>query len=101
VLLVRLVIPAYGGSAIWSFWGAEFIKLLIILSRTEGGGRYRERAQRHLRTYETLMVKYKGYPEVYDARGAILHSPLYRSVRQTGWVVGFEQAQKMFQEFGA
>jgi hypothetical protein len=96
VFLVRFIVPAYGGSAIWSFWGAEFIKLLIVLSRFEGCGQYLERAQKHIAAYERLIVKYKGYPEVYDRRGAMLRSPLYRSVRQTGWVVGFEQAQRFF-----
>ena len=95
VFLVRAVVPAYGGSAIWSFWGCEFIKLLIVLSRFDGCEEYRTRAEGHIQTYEKLMVKYRGYPEVYDTRGKLLRTPLYRSVRQTGWVVGFEQAQKL------
>ena len=95
VLLVRLVVPAYGGSAIWSFWGAEFIKLLIVLSRYDESGAYLNRANRHIATYEDRMVRYKGYPEVYDTHGNMLRALLYKSVRQTGWVVGFEQARQL------
>ncbi len=95
VLLVRLVVPAYGGSAIWSFWGAEFIKLLIVLSRFEERSDYLSRAQKHIVTYEKNIVRYKGYPEVYDAQGKMLRALLYKSVRQTGWVVGFEQARAL------
>jgi len=98
VFFVRYFVPSYGGSAIWSFWGAEFIKLLIILSRFEGGDKYLARAQRHIETYEKLIVRYKGYPEVYDRKGNMLRSPLYQSVRQTGWVVGFEQARALIRK---
>ncbi len=100
VLFVRCVVPSYGGSAIWSFWGAEFIKLLTILAQQGEGAAYADRARQHIATYEQMIAKYKGYPEVYTTGGAMLRSPLYQSVRQTGWVVGFEQARELLRQAG-
>ncbi len=96
VPIVRLVVPSYGGSAIWSFWGAEFIKLLVALSEYTGNEALLDRAARHIASYEKNMVRFRGYPEVYDTEGNMLRTPLYQSVRQTGWVVGFEQAVSMW-----
>lgn len=96
VLAVRLVVPSYGGTSIWSFWGAEFIKLLIGLFEQNGDVAYLDRARKHIHAYEKNMVHYSGYPEVYDTEGKMLRTPLYNSVRQTGWVVGFEQAVLMY-----
>ena len=98
IWLVRLVLPSYGGSAIWSFWGAEFIKVLLALGVRGEGDNYLDRARQHVATYEKMIVRYKGYPEVFSTEGKMLRSPLYQSVRQTGWVVGFEQAQYLLQE---
>lgn len=38
------------------------------------------------------MVQYGGFPELYDNAGNLYETFVYRSVRQTGWVIGFEQA---------
>ncbi|MES2134907.1 MAG: hypothetical protein V4449_01535 [Patescibacteria group bacterium] len=96
VPIVRMVVASYGGTAIWSFWGAEFIKLLVALGEHEKDDAFLERAARHIAAYGKNMVRYHGYPEVYDTEGNMLRTPLYNSVRQTGWVVGFEQAVAMF-----
>jgi predicted AAA+ superfamily ATPase len=40
--------------------------------------------------------EYGGFPEVYDPEGRLLQTPFYRSIRQTGWVIGFEQAREMY-----
>ena len=101
VPLVRFVVAAYGGTAIWSFWGAEFIKLLVALSEYAPDSGFLERAGRHIESYEKNMVRYRGYPEVYHTRGGMLRTPFYNSVRQTGWVVGFEQAVSMFKSMKA
>lgn len=93
--LVRIFLPSYGGSAIWSLWGWEYIKLLIHMYRTTHISSYRTEAIRHIRSYEQVMVKENGFPEVYDRRGRMLRSPFYRSVQQTGWVVHYLQATKM------
>ncbi len=96
VPLVRFIVPSYGGTGIWSFWGAEFIKLLVALGEYEEKERFLERAEQHILSYQKNMVRCRGYPEVYHSAGTMLRTPLYNSVRQTGWVVGFEQAIGMF-----
>lgn len=101
VPVVRLVVASYGGTAIWSFWGAEFIKLLVALSEYETTRTFLERAARHIGAYAKNMVRYHGYPEVYDTGGDMLRTLLYNSVRQTGWVVGYEQAVAMFKSMSA
>ncbi|MES2014330.1 MAG: hypothetical protein V4437_00755 [Patescibacteria group bacterium] len=101
VPVVRLVVASYGGTAIWSFWGAEFIKLLVALSEYENNHDYLERAARHIAAYAKNMVRYHGCPEVYDTEGNMLRTPLYNSVRQTGWVVGYEQAVALFKSMSA
>lgn len=93
---VRLAVASYGGDAIWSFWGMEYIKTLILLYRHTGEAKYKKAAKYHLGQYEKAMVKYGGFPEVYGPDGTLLQTPLYRSIRQTGWVIGFEQAREMY-----
>lgn len=93
---VRLAVASYGGDAIWSFWGMEYIKVLTLLYRHTDNAKYAETAKYHLDKYEEKMLEYGGFPEVYDAQGKLLQTPLYRSIRQTGWVIGFEQAREMY-----
>lgn len=93
--IVRLAVAVYGGDAIWSFWGMEYIKILMMLSRETGDKAYLKLADKHIRSYELNMIKNRGFPEVYDRQGNLLETPLYRSIRQTGWVVGFDQVRAM------
>lgn len=95
VPLVRLVVPEYGGSAIWSFWGTEYAKLLLRLHAETGRAVYLEAAEAQLAAYRHNIVRDRGFPEVYDRHGAMLERPLYKSVRRSGWVVNFEQAEAM------
>ena len=97
-LIIRLAAAEYGGMTIWSFWGAEHIKALLLLERYGGDTAWGAQARRHIAAYESRIERFRGYPEVYDAAGEILRTPFYKSVRQTGWVVGFEQAQLMARE---
>lgn len=90
-LPVRLAVASYGGDAIWSFWGMEYIKLLLLLYKTTNDDTYLKRADRHIKSYKATMRRDGGFPEVYDAEGVLLQTPFYRSIRQTGWVIGFEQ----------
>lgn len=90
-LPVRLAVASYGGDAIWSFWGMEYIKVLLALHRETGEAQYLETADAQIDAYRKAMVRDGGFPEVYDGRGQLLETPLYRSIRQTGWVIGFEQ----------
>ena len=90
-LPVRLAVASYGGDAIWSFWGMEYLKVLLALHAETGERHYLDTADAQIRAYEQAMVRDGGFPEVYDGRGRLLETPLYRSIRQTGWVIGFEQ----------
>jgi len=96
VPVVRLAVASYGGDSIWSFWGMEYIKTLVLLHRATGEGHYLDEAGRHLDAYADAMVANGGFPEVYDSDGEMLTTPFYRSIRQTGWVIGFEQAREMY-----
>lgn len=89
--IVRLAVASYGGDSIWSFWGMEYIKVLLALYQSTNQKSYLDTANYHIDAYEKNMLRYGGYPEVYDAKGDLLETPFYRSIIQTGWVVGFEQ----------
>lgn len=100
-LPVRIFLPSYGGSAIWSLWGWEYIKLLIRMYAITGEKNYRTEAIRHVHSYEQVMIRDNGFPEVYNRRGGMLHTPFYRSVRQTGWVVHYLQATRMLESMAS
>lgn len=89
---VRLAVASYGGDAIWSFWGMEYIKLLLIMYRKTNNKWYKKEADYHLQFYKKNIVKHQGFPEVYSRDGDLLATPFYKSIRMTGWVIGFEQA---------
>lgn len=93
---VRLAVASYGGDSIWSFWGMEYIKTLCRLYDLTGEKRYYTWAGEHLAAYEEKMLENQGFPEVFDKDGNLLQTPFYRSIRQTGWVIGFEQARAIY-----
>lgn len=95
--LVRWGAPSYGSTAIWSNWGMEYIKLLTLLARETKQTAYLNRAERQLEAYTFNIKRYRGYPEVYDEDGDFYRTPFYKSVRQTGWVVTYEQARALLQ----
>lgn len=95
--IVRMAVASYGGDAIWSFWGMEYIKTLTLLAYQTGDTSYGAAAKYHLNAYEATMLRDGGFPETYDAKGNLLKTPFYQSIRQTGWVIGFEQARAMYQ----
>ncbi len=94
-LPVALFAPDYQtNDTIWSHWGMEYIKLLYLSERDED----KERARYFLEEYKKRMIKYGGYPELYDKEGNFFESGIfYKAVLKTGWVVNFEQAQKMIE----
>lgn len=96
---VRMVVASYGGDSIWSFWGMEYIKVLLALCRETGDSWYLDEADYHIEKYEKAMVAYGGFPELYDHEGNMLQTALYRSVRQTGWVIGFDQVRELRRAF--
>ena len=93
--VVRLAVASYGGDSIWSFWGMEYIKALLLLYRATHNKTYLEEADYNIDQYEQAMKRDQGFPEVYDAKGRLLQTPLYRSIRMTGWVIGFDQVRAM------
>lgn len=96
-LTTRLFASNYGGTSIWSFWGAEFISLLILLHRHNPQKRYLALAEKHIQAYKKNILSYRGYPEVYATNGSILQTPVYKSICRTGWIVDFELAHSLFQ----
>lgn len=92
---VRLAVASYGGDAIWSFWGMEYIKTLLLLHKATSDKKYLKTADLHIASYRQAILKNGGFPEVYDPHGKLLQTPFYRSIRQTGWVIGFEQVLAM------
>lgn len=93
--LLRVFAPSYGSSSIWSHWGMEYIKLIARLYQLTGDERYLKEAQYQIAAYTQNIKTYQGYPELYDTRGKMYQRLVYKSVRQTGWVVNFEEAEKM------
>lgn len=83
-LPVRIAVASYGGDAIWSFWGMEYIKVLLALGQVSY-------ADYHIAKYKEAMVTYGGFPEVYDHKGRLLKTRMYHSITMTSWVIGFEQ----------
>lgn len=94
-LIPQLVAPSYGSTAIWSNWGMEYVKILAILSLHTHRSDYLHRAKDQIGSYSFNIKRYRGYPEVYDAQGDFYRQIFYKSVRQTGWVVSFEEARDL------
>ncbi len=84
---------SYMGQSIWSHWGMEYIKTLLLLSSRNP--KYVTDAQNALDAYAQNIQKYGGYPELYDKYGKIFQTSVYRSLLQTGWVVNYEEAEVM------
>ena len=94
-LAVRLAVASYGGDAIWSFWGMEYIKLHLRLYELTKDKKYLTEADYQIEAYDEAIRKNRGFPEVYDPAGKLLKTPLYQSIRMTGWVIGYEQVLAM------
>ncbi|MGH7246032.1 MAG: hypothetical protein ACREGI_03800, partial [Candidatus Levyibacteriota bacterium] len=87
---VAIFVPEYGQNAIWSYWGTEYIKVLLGLYQQTKNPLYLQRADIFIAKYKQNIVVNKGFPEVYDSKGNYLQNFFYKSIRQTGWVVDFE-----------
>jgi hypothetical protein len=90
---VRTFASEYQDSAIWSNLGMQYIKALTLLYSATGEKKYLQSAQDGIKAYQNNILKYKGYPELYDSDGKMFRTVFYRSIRQTSWVVDFEHAQ--------
>lgn len=92
-LTVRLFAASYMGDGIWSHWGMEYIKALVMLESTYPEGP--ELARHFLDIYRQNIEKNGGYPELYNSDGTLFRSTLLRGVLHTGWVVNYEQAKML------
>lgn len=92
---VRLFAPSYGSTAIWSNWGQEYTKLLAHLFQVTDDSEYLMIAEDQVEAYSYNIKRYQGYPELYNDQGDFYRQFFYKSIRQTGWVVSFEQARAM------
>jgi len=93
--LARIGFASYQRDAIWSFWGMEYIKALLLLYKHTSEPTYLKTADKHIKAYEQAMLRDGGFPELYDTNGKFFETPLVRSIRQTGWVIGYEQVKAM------
>lgn len=88
---VKTFVPNYGGDAIWSYWGAQYITLLAQLA--DANPDYLADAIKYRDIYHEKMEETRGFPETFDAEGNFLQNAVYKSIRQTGWVVQLEEAE--------
>lgn len=93
---VRWFAPSYMGKGIWSHWGMEYIKALLLLAPKNQI--LAEEAAHHLAAYAYNIEKWGGYPELYSRQGKLYKSLLLRGVLHTGWVVNYEQAKMMMND---
>lgn len=91
---VRLFASGYMGEGIWSHWGIEYIKALLVLGDSPLPNRceYLQRAQQFLRHYQAQIEKTGGYPELYGPDGTSFSTPAVKAVLHSGWVVNYEAA---------
>jgi hypothetical protein len=90
---VKKFVPNYGGDAIWSYWGSQYIYLLAAMYHHTDNQTYKTDAEHFIQIYRDKIEQTRGFPETFDTQGNFLQSAVYKSIRQTGWVVQFEQAE--------
>ena len=90
---VRWFVSNYGTTTIWSYWGSEYITLLLRLAEVDRSKQLLKTARRHLETYEKKIVELGCFPETFDERGDMFVTRVYKSIMMTGWVVQYEYAQ--------
>lgn len=91
--LVKHFVPEYMGNGVWSHWGQEYIKLLVMLGKYNKI--YLQAAEKHLKTYEQNIETHGGYAELCDKNGNIYKTSAYKAVLRNGWIINYEQAKMM------
>ncbi len=91
--LVKHFVPEYMGTGVWSHWGIEYIKLLVMLGKYNTT--YCNEARKQLESYTKNIEKNKGFPELCDENGNVYKKLAYRAVLRNGWVINYEQAKMM------
>ncbi len=92
---VHYFATSYMGQSIWSHLGQEYIETLILLGNYDP--KFLSDAESGLDAYKNNILKYGGYPELYDKNGNIFKTPFYKSMLHTGWVINYEQAKMMLE----
>lgn len=95
--IIRVFVPSYGGNTIWSYWGAQYITLLIDLNKKTNILSYKDKARMYIKRYEEAITRDGGFAETYSPDGSFFRHGIYKSIRATGWVVQFEHAKKKFE----
>lgn len=90
---VRLLVPTYGSSAIWSYWGSEYITLLVAVYKKTNKQYYLKLAKKHMKAYDSVIVRDGGFAETFDSNGNFMQRGVYKSIRVTGWIVQYEYAR--------
>lgn len=93
--LAKIGFASYQRDAIWSFWGMEYIKTLLLLYQYTGEKSYLSTADFHIKAYEDAMIRENGFPELYNKDGSFFKTPIVSSIRACGWVIGFEQVKAL------
>jgi len=96
--IVRLVANEYGATAIWSFWGSQYAKMLGLLCKQDQIGNVCSDYEKQIGLYEDNVVRFGGYSEVYDKHGEIFDRPFYRSMLHTGWIIDLEDARQILKK---
>ena len=95
-LISRILFPSYIGESIFSHWGIEFIKLVILVNNYNKN--YVQDINKYFKDYNDQIIRYGGYPEIYDKKGNLFRTFLYRSALHTGWIINFEQAKMLYSQ---
>lgn len=90
--VIRTFVPNYGGDAIWSYWGAEYMTLLVNLANKTNDDNHLKQVEEYRSAYDKAIVRDGGFAETYSPDGKFLQKGLYKSIRITGWVVQYEHA---------
>jgi hypothetical protein len=90
---VKYFAPSYMGETIWSHWGIEYIKALILVAQFEPN--LLKDAKEYLSIYKRNIESSGGYPELYNKQGNLPQGK-YKSVLHNSWVINYEQAKMLF-----
>lgn len=96
---VKWFVPNYGNTAIWSYWGSQYIALLAELYHHTGDKQYLVKAKYYIKRYERNILRDQGFAETYDSHGDFLKASIYKSIRVTGWIVEFEYAKSLVRKY--
>jgi hypothetical protein len=95
--LVKLFAPSYMGKSIWSHWSTELaivIKVCLNSENTLQREVLQEISKNITDTIYQKVIKYQGYPELYDLNENIYANWFYSSILETGWIVNYEYLRK-------